>query len=436
MSKPHVLKSEIRLSPYGLQRVNECDSRPFCFAVGDSKYWCSVSQACFISPCVFRLLLTDYTVGMFYVDVEDPDLVFKDILELGSGSSVTVDQDNIGVIRSIAIALENGELYSRVLECEVYSESADIHSTIKTLLECRAFGLLPEKEISFLASHFDQLDPMTISRLSIAELEKILQSSKLQINDENSLLEMIIELCLEDADYFIMFRYVRIQRLDVIHFEAYFNFVREYNDPTPWMPFYYYLRDIFRLYSGVLPSSLPISRFRGDGGIFDLVTDPAFYGIISHLAKVSGGNVHEMGRVDITSCGDQYNQCHQVTNYGWTGCWLSRSTDSGFAWICFDFKDSRVNLTKYSVKSGNIDMFFMIHWVIEGSNDRIDWTILDKRNTLDLYGNSKIATYSCNSGISQSFRYLKLRMTGANTNGGSGLCLAQLEFFGELSYEQ
>ena len=89
-------------------------------------------------------------------------------------------------------------------------------------------------------------------------------------------------------------------------------------------------------------------------GKFDLIPEVdwfdgfgAFDGIICHLGKEYGGNVHVKGVVNITASSNNRNQCHRVTDSGWNDYW---ETYGG--WLCFDFKEKTASLTKYSLKPG------------------------------------------------------------------------------------
>ena len=94
-----------------------------------------------------------------------------------------------------------------------------------------------------------------------------------------------------------------------------------------------------------------------------------FDGIISYLSEECGGNVHVKGVVDITPSSNNTSQCHHVTAYRCNRDWCTQ--DEPNSWICFDFKEKTVRLTKYSLRSGV--WFHPLHWVVEGSSDGESW---------------------------------------------------------------
>ena len=77
-------KLEVELSPRGMSHLYEIDDRKWTFLVGDEKHVCPLSQACFISPLVSRLLEDDPTLSS-YLDRCD---CFSKILTLGLGETV------------------------------------------------------------------------------------------------------------------------------------------------------------------------------------------------------------------------------------------------------------------------------------------------------------------------------------------------------------
>ena len=180
---------------------------------------------------------------------------------------------------------------------------------------------------------------------------------------------------------------------------------------------------------------LTLEEERRRNGEFSLCDDRPFWGIISHLSEECGGNVHVNGVVNITSSdGLSNDNCHHVADYGWNDCWTTYN--EGNQWICFDFKDKTVNLTKYILKSGRSND--LRSWVIEGSNDGRTWDELDRRNT-DPKGHYITGTYDCSgwfrgwfgSRPSGSFRYLRLRLI-TNQRLTDVLSLSAIEFFGTL----
>jgi hypothetical protein len=85
------------------------------------------------------------------------------------------------------------------------------------------------------------------------------------------------------------------------------------------------------------------------------------------------------------------------------------------------------------IKSNSASDHYLISWVIEGSNDGLDWTKLDEQNTWDLSEESIIHYFPINdSSHLPFFRYLRLRQTARNSNGNDYLVISGIELFGRF----
>ena len=160
-------------------------------------------------------------------------------------------------------------------------------------------------------------------------------------------------------------------------------------------------------------------------------TDP-LNGIIAHLTRECGGNVHEKKVVEVTasSC------CDHVKNA------VEFGTNSKFStvvepnsWIRYDFKERRVALTSYSIRTHD-GTNFPRSWVLEVSNDGSDesWQVVDRRtDNFDLKAKLVTHNFPISDPPCGSFRFVRLRQTGKNHGGSDSLFLSALEVFGTIS---
>ena len=59
------------------------------------------------------------------------------------------------------------------------------------------------------------------------------------------------------------------------------------------------------------------------------------------------------------------------------------SQDIPNSWLCYDFKEIKVKPTNYSIRSNcwnKKGWYHPLNWVIESSNDLIEWKVLDEKN--------------------------------------------------------
>ena len=171
----------------------------------------------------------------------------------------------------------------------------------------------------------------------------------------------------------------------------------------------------------------------------DLKSDP-LDGIIAHLTRGCGGNVHKEGVVTVTasSCQGSGREPENAVDLRSNSDFCSNNLAN--SWICYDFKGRRVTPTSYSIRS-----FGCVSggghpksWVLEVSNDGSDgsWAVVDSReNNKEL--NSKLVTrnFEISAPPSGPFRFVRLRLTGKNHFGDDYLVISALELFGALSRE-
>ena len=161
-------------------------------------------------------------------------------------------------------------------------------------------------------------------------------------------------------------------------------------------------------------------------------------GIIAHLTRECGGNVHEKGFVEVTAS-SRGEDAKYAVDLGTNSCF--GSSDKPNSWIRYDFKGRRVAPTSYSIRtSGHVYAYHPRSWVLEVSNGGSeDWDVVDSRqNNDDLNGPHLIRNFAISAPPSGAFRFVRLRQTGKSTSesgagGDDTLCIAGLELFGTLS---
>ena len=158
-------------------------------------------------------------------------------------------------------------------------------------------------------------------------------------------------------------------------------------------------------------------------------------GVIAHLTRECGGNVHDRGIVNVTGTSVCEGKPENVADLGTDSLYWSRNREN--AWICYDFKERRVIPTSYSVMSctDNRGGWHPKSWVIEVSNDGTEnsWTKLDCRDNNDDL-NYKLVTvnFKISRVPRESFRFFRFRQTGKNHHRSDSLALCSLEIFGTL----
>ena len=168
----------------------------------------------------------------------------------------------------------------------------------------------------------------------------------------------------------------------------------------------------------------------------DMKSDP-LDGIIAHLTRECGGNVHKGGVVNVTASDfksghDPENAVEFRSNFDFMSQNLPDS------WTCYDFKGRRVTPTSYSIKSYGYGPGggHPKSWVLEVSNDGSEgsWKVVDSReNNEDLNSSHVTRNFAVSAPPCGEFRFVRLRHTGKNHFGNNDLVICSLEIFGALS---
>ena len=162
--------------------------------------------------------------------------------------------------------------------------------------------------------------------------------------------------------------------------------------------------------------------------------NPELDGIISHLTRECGGNVHDEGIVNvIASSFVEGWEPRYAVDFKWTAY---ESDNENNSWICYDFKNRRVAPTSYSVRSvdGKPGSGSPRTWVFEASDNGTEWTEIDSVSDTDsLNGPWWTQNFPLLNCPVHSFRFVRLRQTGKNCRGTHSLSISALEIFGTIS---
>lgn len=174
-------------------------------------------------------------------------------------------------------------------------------------------------------------------------------------------------------------------------------------------------------------------------GIFFYSSNKEFDGIINHLSKTNDAFIFNLINVTALSYYSDDLRYHpfNVIMYNCSDR-IFMSKDEPYSWISFDFNQYRVRPSKYMIKPiENKDKpLFPLSWIIEGSSNNVDWTIIDVKvqwngfNSIDFKPN--IFTIGDNK-KNEHFRYIRMRLIDTNVNNNYIFALDSIEFYGSLA---
>ena len=130
-----------------------------------------------------------------------------------------------------------------------------------------------------------------------------------------------------------------------------------------------------------------------------------------------------------------------------------RTGNEPFSYFGVDLGEGRQLLpTCYSIRNRDYTTHVLLNWHFEGSNDRVNWTVLDRR--LYMTGNpaedvnfdeekkmlcqkGATSTWGVDTDIYREigfdgFRYFRIIQVGKNSSGSDNLALSGLELYGRV----
>jgi hypothetical protein len=426
---------ELKLLTKGLENVASLGIQDLSLRAGDYSVFCNRFEASFLSPRIATTLLNDPTIIEYELEVDSADCpsfeasCLSGLVSLSRNESFELTGANFGSVKCVAKLLGNRELSGSLLEFEENREELSCSNVVARLSLARFLEVSGSREIDYLASHFYEIDRDLLNSLSHEDLVEVVCCEKLQIETEDSLLNFILDL---GEDYFDLLGYVRHEYVSISGIDRLLTSISLSEvDERLWLSLCSRLRLDVQPPSDV--QSRTETRYRLPSTRFRLDSSRPLEGIISRLTRECGGNVHTCGIVAITATQNVYNRCHQVADYDWNDFWYSNNT--GNSWIQFDFKNRRVAVTNYTIKSDGYGNCHLLQWSLDGSNDGQSWVPLDRRNTRDLDGNYVVKSYACEQQQSSPgfFRFIRLTQTGVNSANNYYLMLGNLEFSGDVA---
>jgi hypothetical protein len=108
---------------------------------------------------------------------------------LAGGLSFVIDNENLLVVRSIVRELGNSELYGLIFEG--LEGDLNVSNVFERLRDSETFNFASERLIAFAASHFHQFSSSQLHDISLSTFNQILSHPSLQIQDENSLYDLL-----------------------------------------------------------------------------------------------------------------------------------------------------------------------------------------------------------------------------------------------------
>jgi hypothetical protein len=379
----------------------------------------------FLSPLIGHIHSTNPSQAAFRIKTEDPEHQFTKFLALGRGESVQIKPNDGGFLLSVAGELGNFELYSSVhesLESKIDVPTFCAHFHASAIANC-----LPEKAIAFLAAHFYQIERTFLDSLPIAGLARILAHPSLILETEDLLYEFLSSHFDSNRAYLPLLEHVKFESLTQTAMTKFLSWTDNHFDR---MELSHSLWQAIARRLAAQTADVAVRVPTRYATMFSPRSGCPLDGIIAHLTRVHGGNVHDRGIVSVSASSVYYStvSARNVAELGQKN--FFHSVHAPDQWVCYDFKDRRVQLTDYSIAAHTSNLFLR-SWVVEGSDVGSAWVTLDERiNNTDADAGRPIVTFPVNRTIPS--RFIRLRQTGKCSHHNDYLILFGFEVFGSI----
>jgi hypothetical protein len=412
----------LSLSSGGMKNVGrDVLQEDFVFVVGPTRFTCSWVVANFLSPMVHRMRFIDPSINSYVVETKASYDQFQLWLSLGQGSSVAVDKCDPLAMVSLSRELGNSELCHSLLNH--FQDDGLSSRSVFPISDPSFIDFSSEQSITDISSHFHELDSNLLDLISFSTFYQLLSQNSLRIASEDSLYGYISTRIASDPEYFDLLRFIRFEYLSpacLSHFTSIISADHRIIDRSLWNA----LCGCWITASFIhTPQTFVELCFLPEGNPLN--------GIISQIAREHVGNIHDLGIVTLTSKSQVDNPTYAIRNLvSLSDDWYFGSANEPGQWVCWDFHEMRVIPTSYTISGG-----FLKSWVIEGSIDGINWTLIDQRaDNMTLFGLGSTASFTVRA--SPECRFVRLTQTAESNSGLDSLDFAGLEIFGTLKVVQ
>lgn len=418
--------SKIQLRPESISDVPlQIYEQDFTFIVNGEEFKTSRLISDLLSPKISQMHSSDPTLDTFVINTLHKGN-FSNLCRLLNFKENDFSTDEFLFISEVLESLGNSYI-------DFFDGQNDINAdNVLSLIAHHAkyekiYSKSIQKEIDFISLNFSQLfesqeNLKKLCNLNIDTIHSIINNENLRLKDEDELLQFINKLYLTDSKYSPLYEKVQFINLSK---KAIKEFVEIYD---------------FNDISGVMWNKLTEmligqtdSKSEENGLTFSVEEKKLLSGIINYLVNKSSGNDIDITSSSFMNNDDRYHP-KNVVFYGKSDkCFLSENEPD--SWICFDFKNHAVHPTNYIIRSpkNEITNHYLKNWVIEGSNDKIQWEVLDKQIGCEfLVGSELIHTFTIRNQNYDTFRFIRLRQNGPNVFNSDYLAIKNFELYGRL----
>lgn len=392
----------------------------FTFIVNGKSFPTKRFIADLLSPKIRNFHLIDESYDQISIETnEEGD--FSHILNIAIKGKQVFLNSKLKYVYEIFTQLENIDF---IESTGFFSEEITVKNVINKITVKTGFNLNVDEEISFLANHISDLSSQ-IKKLDISLIELILNNDHLLIESEDWLYRYVKSI---NSSLFecIKFYYLSEESMN--------NFISTFDISNLNIGIWKSLCDRLKL---KIENNSEIDSKRFKTLVLEVIYEgKGLNGIVSYLKNQSENNENIINVTASTSYGNSYLP-ENVIDFENDSLFGSKNQPE--QWICFDFKNNLLQVKNYSIRSSSFwgqNQEHPKNWVLECSNDKKKWRIIDKKvECNELNEKGVVKTFTVEKQHPKS-RYFRLRQIGENCKGNYCFNISAVEFFGKLALMQ
>lgn len=446
-NEPKILPNQIKLTTNFVLTVPfQIYEKDFTFIVNNTKYNTNKIFADILSPKISRIHLTDPTFDTFSINTKSKG-DFNNVLNLLNFQYNKIPTEEVPFMIEVIEILEIKSVKSNFYRKPLITVF-NVIDIINEQQKCSVFYKdLLQGEIDFLSSHFYEIaenQKEKLKALNFETIQRIVENENLVLKSEDQLLSFVNELNALNSDFSILYGYVNFLNVSLTSIANFLNtFDIENINQRIWNNIAMRLQNEIVLNSSDSSVMHSIQKEnekvdkkdeKEDINVKNILFDgkDEFDGIINHLRK-------ELVPIEVTASStlDDKHLPANVIFYNNNNIRYFCSKDLENSFVCIDFKDYSVIPLRYAICGENSSLLDKRlnpkEWIIEGSNDGISWYVIDfQKDVLFTSTRNYMHVFTIQYNNENSFRYLRMRMTGKNWEDNYTFKLGSIEFFGKL----
>ena len=358
----------------------------FTFIVNNTECKTNKIIADILSPIISKIHFNDPTFDTFTINTKQKG-DFNAILNLLNF------EYNAIPIEEVLFATEVIEILQTEIKSTFYDRQIITNKNVVDLIKTHEkqadfYHKQLKDEIEFAAKHFNEIVEEQREKLKLLSsdiLELIISNENLVLTSEDQLLQFINELYISNNDFSILYEYVHflnVSKKSITDFLKHIQF--ENMNKNIWFNVSLLLRNFDSIDSNNNNRNFNQKRYLTKINVVD--DDHLFKGydvkngIIYSLLKKS-----EKIEINSSSTLDDKHSPQNLINYDDNKKTYFSSENLENSWVSFNFNNYSViplNYTLQSVFDKSCDISNPKDWVIEGSNNNVEWSIIDEQKNV------------------------------------------------------